>query len=114
MKRETLPVRQMIEGERYVDFNGKPQQLLGYVFCELQVNDSCIGKARKISARSGSKSIFGGEWLTTLRYKLEPDKGELEVNSIEKETELSPEPKQLFNDFPNSFKRQGNVNNYQR
>ena len=32
MKREKLPVRQMIEGERYVDFNGKPLQLLVYVF----------------------------------------------------------------------------------
>ena len=37
MKREKLPVRQMIEGERYVDFIGKPLQLLGYVFCELQL-----------------------------------------------------------------------------
>ena len=42
MKREKLPVRQMIEGERYVDFNGKPLQLLGYVFWELQVNSSYI------------------------------------------------------------------------
>ena len=42
MKREILPVRQMIEGERYVDFSGKPLQVMGYVFCELQVNDSYI------------------------------------------------------------------------
>ena len=39
MKRETLPVREMIEGERYVDFNGKPLNLLGYKNCELQVGD---------------------------------------------------------------------------
>ena len=32
IKREKLPVRQMIESERYVDFNGKPLRLLGYVF----------------------------------------------------------------------------------
>ena len=38
MKRENLPVREMVE--RYVDFNGKPLQLMGYVFCELQVNNS--------------------------------------------------------------------------
>ena len=31
MKREKLPMRQMI-GERYVDFNGDPLQLLGYVY----------------------------------------------------------------------------------
>ena len=75
MKREKLPVRQMIEGERYVDFNGKPLQLLGYVVCDLQVNDSYIRKARILIARSGAKSILGREWLTTLRYKLEPEKG---------------------------------------
>ena len=38
MKRENLPVREMVESvSTYVDFNGKPLQLLGYVFCELQV-----------------------------------------------------------------------------
>ena len=113
MKREKLPVRPMIEGKRYVDFNGKPLQLLGYVFCELQVNDSYIRKARILIARSGAKSIIGREWLTTLRYKLEPEKGELDVNSIEKENELSPETKQLVNEFPKLFIRQGKVNNYQ-
>ena len=40
MKRENSPVRETVEGERYVDFNGKTLQLMGYVFCELQVNDS--------------------------------------------------------------------------
>ena len=39
--------------------------------------------------------------------------GELEVNSIENENELNPETKQLVNRFPNFFKRQGIVNNYQ-
>ena len=96
-----------------MDFNGKPLQLLGYVFCELQVNDSYIRKARILIARSGAKSIIGREWLTTLRYKLEPEKGELDVNSIEKENELSPETKQLVNEFPKLFIRQGKVNNYQ-
>ena len=115
MKRKILPVRQMI-GERYVDFKnhwiGKPLQLLGYVFCELQVNDSYIKKARILIARSGSKSIIGREWLTTLRYKLEPQKGELEINSIERISELSVESRQLVTEFPELFKRQGKVNNY--
>ena len=62
--------------------------------------------------RSGSKSIIGREWLTTLRYKLQPQKGELEVNSIEKKSELSVETKQLVTEFPELFKRQGKVNNY--
>ena len=95
----------MIEGERYVDFNGKPLQLLGYVFCELQVNDSYIKKARILKARSGSKSIIGREWPTTLRYKLEPQKCEVKINSIERICELIAE-------IPELFKRQGKVNNY--
>ena len=110
MKRE----KQLIESECFVDFNGKPLQPLGFVFCELQVNDSYIKKARILIARSGSKSIIGREWLTILRFKLEAEKSELEVNSIEKENELSPETKQLVNDFPNIFKRQGKVINYQK
>ena len=32
MKRDKLQVRPMIEGDRHVDFNGKPLQLFGYVF----------------------------------------------------------------------------------
>ena len=112
MKRMELPVRKMIEGERYVDFNAKPLKLLGYVICELQVNDSYIKKARILISRSGSKSIIGRDWLTTLRYKLQPQKGELEVNSIEKKSELSAETKQLVTEFPELFKRQGKVNNY--
>ena len=83
MKREKLPVRQKIEGERLVDFIRKPLQLLEYVFCELQVNEGYFRKARTLIARSGTKSIIGSEWLTTLRYTLEPEKGVLEVNSIE-------------------------------
>ena len=42
MQREKLQVRQMIKGERYVDFNGKPLNLLGYVFCELQVGTNIL------------------------------------------------------------------------
>ena len=61
MKRENLPVRVMVESERYVDFNGKPLPLLGYVFCELQVNDSYLKKARILIAKKGTKSIIGRE-----------------------------------------------------
>ena len=101
MKRDNLPVREIVKGERYVDFNGKPLQLLGYVFCELQVNDVYIKKARVLIAKKGTKSIIGREWLTTLKYKLLPEqKGELEVNSIEKEKDLSAETKQFVKEFP--------------
>ena len=61
------------------------------VFCELQVNESYVRKARILIAQNGSKSIIGREWLSTLRYKLESEQGKLIVNSIEKEQELSEE-----------------------
>ena len=72
MKRGTLPVREMIEGENYVDFNGKPLNLLGYVFCELQVGNQYIKKAKILIAKKGTKSIIGREWLSTLRYRFTP------------------------------------------
>ena len=50
-KRGSVPVREMVDGQMYVDFNGKPLQLLGYVFCELQVNDTYIKKARILIAK---------------------------------------------------------------
>ena len=78
MKRETLPVREMIEGEKYVDFNGKPLNLMGYKFCELQVGNQYIKKARILIAKKGKKSIIGREWLSTLRYRFTPvNEGEL-------------------------------------
>ena len=111
MKRDKLQVKPMIEGSRYVEFNGKPLQLLECVFRELQVNESYIRKARILIAQNRSKSIIGREWLSTLRYKLEPEQGKLIVNSIE--MELSEEAKQLVREIPVLFERQCKVKNYQ-
>ena len=62
MNRGTLPVREMIEGERYVDFNRKPINLLGFVFCELQVGDQYVNKAARILvAKKGTNFIIGRE-----------------------------------------------------
>ena len=58
MKRETNAVREIIEGERYVDFNGNPLNLLGYVFCELQEGNQYVTKARILIAKKGTKSII--------------------------------------------------------
>ena len=78
MKKETLPVREMVDGGKCVDFNGKTLQLLGYVFCELQVNATYITKARILITKKGTKSIIRREWLSILKNKLIPEqKGEL-------------------------------------
>ena len=75
MKRKELQVRRMIPGEKYVDFNGKPLLLLGYVFCELRVGGKYIRKARILFAKKGVKSIIGREWLATLKYTLSQASG---------------------------------------
>ena len=76
------------------------------MFCELQVGNQYIKKARILIAKNGTKSIIGREWLSTLRYRFSPvNEGELEVNSVEKDEELSAETKQLSNEIPDLFKR---------
>ena len=72
-----------MKGEKYVDFNGKTLNLLGYILCELQVGDAYTKKARVLIARSGAKSIIGRECFSSLRYTFAPVK-ELDVNSIKK------------------------------
>ena len=68
MRKKDLQVRRMVEGEKYVHFNGKPLNLLGYVFCQLQVDEKFMKKARLLLTREGTKSIVGREWLSTLKF----------------------------------------------
>ena len=85
MKRDKLQVREMIKGKKYVDFNGNHLNLLGCVFCQLQVGDQFIKKAKILVTSKRSRAIIGREWLSTLRYKFEPViEGKPEVNSVEK------------------------------
>ena len=101
MQRDNLQVLQTIKGGRYVDFTGKPVNLLEYVFCELQVGNQYNKKARILVATSGTKSIIGRELLSTLKYIIAPaNEGECEVNSIKLEEELSAETEKFSNDFP--------------
>ena len=102
MRKEELHVRRMVEGEKYVDFNGKPLNLLGYVFCQLQVGENFIMKARILVAREGTKSIVGRKWLSTLMFLMVQNPvGESEVDIIEKEVEqLRAETKNFVTEFP--------------
>ena len=109
----------MIDGERYVDFNRRPLPLLGYMFVSIQVGKTKMSKARVLVAKKRAKSIIGRDWLTALKYRIEPPitKGENAVNSIsresdESENKLSRDAQQLVQEFPNVFKRRGRVNNY--
>ena len=72
-----------------------------------------IKKARILITKKGTKSIIGREWLSTLKYKLiSEQRGELEVNSIEKDQELSIETKQFVKETPKLFERRGKVKSH--
>ena len=112
-------VREMIDDERYVDFNRRPLPLLGYMLVSIQVGKTRMSKARVLVAKKGAKSIVSRDWLTALKYTIEQPmtRGENIVNSISCESanpeiRLSPEVEQLVEEFPNLFKGRGRVNNY--
>ena len=95
-------VREMIDDERYVDFNRRPLPLLGYMFVSIQVGKTRMSKARVLVAKKGAKSIVGRDWLTSLKCKIEQPmtRGENIVNSVSCESanpeiKLSPEANQL-------------------
>ena len=69
MKRKTLFIRQLPEDEEYVDFNKRKLNLLGYVFCQLEVGESRMQKARILVAERGAKSLIGRDWLNAFNYK---------------------------------------------
>ena len=54
MKIETLQVRKFIKAEWYEEISFKPSNLLGYIFCELQVGDQYI-KGEKSSCLERNK-----------------------------------------------------------
>ena len=79
---ETLFVRPLPEEEKYVDYNKRPVNLLGYIFCELEVGGKYIRKARILVAKPGAKSIVGRGWLNYLQNSIEPKKKGKLCNSI--------------------------------
>ena len=105
-------IREMIENERYVDYNKKPLELLGYQFVRLEVAGVPVSKARVLVAPNSGKSTVGRDWLVALGYRInEPiDRGECEridtsvncvhsVNEAERGGQLSPGIKQLMGVF---------------
>ena len=60
-------IREMIEKERYMDYNKKPPELLGYQFVRLEVAGVTASKARVLVAPNSGKSTVGRDWLVALR-----------------------------------------------
>ena len=119
-------IRDMIDGEKFVDYNKKPFNLLGYQFVRLEVAGDTVSKTQIFVALNSGKSIVGRDWLVALCSKItQPiEKGECEiiqqsVNSskticeISPEEKQSPEIKQLMGDFPKLFKDKGRVKEFE-
>ena len=115
-------IREMIGGERYVDYNGKPLELLGYHFVRLEVAGVTVSNARVLVAPNSGKFIVGRDWLVALQNKItQPiEPGECNVNkqpvkSNKVVCELVPrickvpEVQQLEGEIPKLFKRKGRV-----
>ena len=77
MKRKTLFIRELPNDEEYVDFSKRKLQLLGYIFCQLEVGNSKLQKARILIANKRAKSLIGRDWLNAFNYKfVSPNKNE--------------------------------------
>ena len=114
---EVLFVRPLPEDEKYVDYNKQPVNLLGYIFCELEVGGKYIRKARILVARPGAKSIVGGDWLNYLHYAIEPKvKGKLNnsINTIHSEIQKPMKKWQveMKTKFPELFVRKGRIKHH--
>ena len=103
--------------DRYVYFNKRPVDLLGYIFCELEVGKKYIRKTKILGCRSGAKSIIGRDWLNYLHYSIEPKKGGKlnTINNMDKESEISQErwKTAVKEQFPKRFERKGRIKHHQ-
>ena len=70
MKWKTLFIRELPSDEEYVDFNRKKFNLLGYIFCHLEVGERKLHKARIIIAQKGAKSLIRRDWLKAFNYNI--------------------------------------------
>ena len=75
-------IRGIIEIERYVAYNKKPFNLLGYQLVQLELAGVTVSNARDLVAPNSGKSILDRDWLVALWNKITQPigRGECEVN----------------------------------
>ena len=101
-------MRPLPKDEKYVDYKKKSVNLLGYIFCELEVGDKHPRKARILVGRPGAKSIVVRDWLNYLQYHIEPEsKFSNSINCISKTLQTDSWVKEMQAEFPDLFARQG-------
>ena len=113
LKTDLIFARPLPKNEEYVDYNGRPLNLVGYITVDVEVGKQKMTRARIVISRDGKKSLIGRDWLTKLNYRLTEKQNEGEckniVNNIVRKEELSPELKQIQKKFPKVFKRTGKI-----
>ena len=121
-----LVIMDMVDNERYVDYNKRPLDLLGDQFVRQEIAGVTVSNIRVLVAPNSGKSIIGRDWLIALRYKIRQpiERGECKVNTefvkcakavseISPEENISPEIQQVMREFPDLFKRKARVKNYE-
>ena len=81
LQNEVTFVQPLPKNEIFVDYNKRPVNLMGYTFCELEVDGKYIRKAKILVARPGAKSIVDSHWLNYLHYPIEPKEKDKLFNS---------------------------------
>ena len=110
MKRKTLFTRQLPEDEEHVDFNKKKLNLLGYVFCQLEVGDSKLQKVTILVAERGAKLLIGRDWLNASTINSSrPIKLKVKELFVKEQAELQNQLK-LLNQAKRSIQKFGTTN----
>ena len=69
LKTDLIFVRLLSANEQYVDYNGRPLNLMGYVTVDVGIGKKLKG-AKIIVTRDGQRSLIGRDWLTKLNFCL--------------------------------------------
>ena len=70
LKTDVLFARPLPKGEEYVDYNGRPLNLLGFKTLDVKVGKKQIKKARVVITRDKKKSLIRRDWLTSLNFRV--------------------------------------------
>ena len=99
--------RPLWKKEEFLDYNGRPPNLFGFISVDVQVGKRNMKKARLIIARDGKRSLIGRDWLAQLNFHAAEAKQSSEykniINNIENKVELSLELKRIKQKFRKSF-----------
>ena len=109
--------RPLQKNEEYVDYNGKPQNLIGFINVDVQVGTRTIKRARIVIARERKKplekTIGGRDWLSQSNFRVAEASKEGEctntVNRNVNKIEMSPELKKIQQRFLKIFSRKGKI-----